>query len=133
MGAASSVDSLRTAITVSSSQSWATYGNMEDLSVYLQTIPRGPGGLMDARDKFGWSMIFFATWKGRVDCLKLLIEYGASMDLKDNDGQMPVFIAAREGHLQCMELLFEAGSSFVDDVDFVSRFFVLKHCFALLI
>ena len=84
-----------------------------ELKKYLDNnhIARGPGGDIDQVDDFGWSGVYFASSTGSLDCLKILLDHGASIRLTDNDGQQPALVAAREGKLDCLELLLDASAN----------------------
>lgn len=51
-----------------------------------------------------------SSW-GRIECLKILAENGASLHSKNMKGETPRDIARRYGHTACYDYLARAGMS----------------------
>ncbi|MBR5895721.1 MAG: ankyrin repeat domain-containing protein [Akkermansia sp.] len=54
-----------------------------------------------------------AAQKGHLECVKLLIEYGADIQEEDIEMDTPITLAASNGHTECVRYLLEKGA----DVD----------------
>lgn len=53
----------------------------------------------------GDTALIWATWKGHINVVQLLIEKGAKLDLKDDHGNTALMEAVREGHIEIAKLL----------------------------
>eukprot|EP00812_Abedinium_dasypus_P009076 NODE_2791_length_874_cov_317.373626.p2 GENE.NODE_2791_length_874_cov_317.373626~~NODE_2791_length_874_cov_317.373626.p2 ORF type:complete len:258 (-),score=51.66 NODE_2791_length_874_cov_317.373626:62-835(-) len=53
----------------------------------------------------------YAVQNGHVECLRMLIDSGASKDVSKPDGATPTFVAAQDGHVECLRLLLAAGAN----------------------
>jgi len=62
-------------------------------------------------DKKGMTAAHWAALKGRIACLRLLIDAGAQLEAKTSSGGFtPLHLAAQEGHAECCSLLLAMGS-----------------------
>lgn len=62
--------------------------------------------------------LHLAAAKGRVGCVKLLIDAGAKRNVQEKDGLTPLHLAVYHGHVKCVNLLIDHGA----DVNCTSRF-----------
>lgn len=62
--------------------------------------------------------LHLAAAKGRLGCVKLLIEAGAKPNVQEKDGLTPLHLAVYHGHASCVKCLIEHGA----DVNSTSRF-----------
>lgn len=53
--------------------------------------------------------LHIATEKGRLECVQLLLRYGALPNAHDSSGYTPLIIAARHGHTDVLQALIQAG------------------------
>jgi CDK inhibitor PHO81 len=85
----------------------ARAGNKEILALLMTYDKTG----LDVQERFSlWTPLFFAASEGHDDCVRVLIQAGASIDTLDDTGHSAMYWAAWSGHLGCMNLLFEAGA-----------------------
>lgn len=62
--------------------------------------------LLNEQDINGCTVIHYASKYGYVNCLKLLISYGANIAMKNNDKQSPLHFAAKYGrYASCLQIL----------------------------
>ncbi|XP_078373135.1 uncharacterized protein LOC144656768 [Oculina patagonica] len=62
--------------------------------------------------------LHLAAAKGRVGCVRLLIDAGAKQNVQEKDGLTPLHLAVYHGHVKCVKLLIDHGA----DVNCTSRF-----------
>jgi len=85
----------------------ARAGNKEILALQMAYDKAG----IDVQERFSlWTPLFFAASEGHEDCVRVLLQAGASIDTLDDTGHSAMYWAAWSGHLGCMNLLFEAGA-----------------------
>ncbi|XP_075690445.1 ankyrin repeat and SOCS box protein 12-like isoform X2 [Rhinoderma darwinii] len=62
----------------------------------------------------GWGVpvtpLRLAASKGSLECLKVLLAYGAEVDILDVKAQTPLFTAVSAGHFDCVRELLKAGA-----------------------
>ncbi|CAI9737020.1 serine/threonine-protein phosphatase 6 regulatory ankyrin repeat subunit C-like [Octopus vulgaris] len=63
------------------------------------------------------SMIHIASEKGRLECLKALLDYGGSADASDRWGQTPIMYSIMAGRREITEYLLEKEPSLAKDSD----------------
>lgn len=68
------------------------------------------GTPVNALNRSGEAAIHTASWFGRTEIVKLLLENGADPDLKKADGATPLILASGQNHSQLVTLLNEALS-----------------------
>ena len=85
--------------------------NLGPLELFLQTSDQ-----LEAKDKFGRTIIFDAIVKGFVDVIKLLIRYNASINIHDKNGKTPLHFAAIHGRLEIAQILINEGAT-IDAID----------------
>ena len=64
-----------------------------------------------SEDDQGMTALMYASMKGEVECVRLLIEAGADFERRDDYGLDPLIYAAKGGHVGCVRLLIELGAS----------------------
>ncbi|KAG2392775.1 hypothetical protein C9374_011500 [Naegleria lovaniensis] len=69
-----------------------------------------------------WSSLHFATSKGQVSVLQVLLQYGANINLKDSTGKTALHYASLRGYPECVRILIEFGADVTvkDDDDKVA-------------
>jgi ankyrin repeat protein len=73
---------------------------------------------INARDANGETALFKACFENKVDCVKVLIKYGADPNIpREFMGCTPLNIAARKGHSSCVDALLVAGASLWSPLD----------------
>jgi len=68
------------------------------------------GLAVDARDEKGNTLLMLASYHGRTEVVKLLLDAGASTDLRNDKGQTPLGGVAFKGHVEIARLLLAAGA-----------------------
>ncbi|WP_353285322.1 ankyrin repeat domain-containing protein [Wolbachia endosymbiont (group A) of Beris morrisii] len=58
----------------------------------------GKGASLDAKDEYGRTSLYWASWNGNLDAVKYLIGKGASIHAEDKDGKTPLDIAIDQKH-----------------------------------
>ncbi|KAL5502776.1 hypothetical protein EMCRGX_G009597 [Ephydatia muelleri] len=66
--------------------------------------------LFSSAGKDGFTALMMASRKGRVECVKLLLDKGASADLLDKRGDTALMMASREGRVECVQFLLDKGA-----------------------
>ena len=69
---------------------------------------------MCAGDFYDWQAIHEAAMYGHLNCLELLLKYGAKVDAaayNSNGPSTPLHYAARHGHVKCVELLLRKNAN----------------------
>ena len=65
---------------------------------------------VNKRNFTGFSALHWAAFSGRTECVKSLLDAGASLELQTNDGRTPLHIAASRGHLQFLKYIVSFGA-----------------------
>jgi ankyrin repeat protein len=81
----------------------AAVGNIEAVKQHLAA-----GADVNAKDKLGWTPLFYAAFSGRTEVAELLIAEGVDVNAKDNLGTLRY--AASGGHKETVELLIANGA-----------------------
>lgn len=68
------------------------------------------GELITSKDERGWMPLHAAAYKGQVNSIRILKEYGPSIDALDSSQRSPLMIAAGEGHLEAVKELLRFGA-----------------------
>ncbi|KAL4425173.1 hypothetical protein ABPG75_009189 [Micractinium tetrahymenae] len=66
------------------------------------------GAAVDARDRYGFTPLCQAAWKGQEDSVERLLGAGASPSAANKEGQTAAHLAAKEGDGACLRLLLAA-------------------------
>ncbi|KAL6695143.1 ankyrin repeat protein [Trichoderma pleuroticola] len=77
---------------------------------YDRTLLLENGAHLEAKDKNGWTALFYAVEHGYEAAAKLLLENGADLELKDEDGRPAFFYAVRNSHEAIVQLLLDNGA-----------------------
>lgn len=83
----------------------ATLGNYEIMQVLLEKDALLPGSSVNDRDIISDSALSLACAAESVDCVKLLLDYGAETDMFDSQGFSPIMQAAYLGNVPLLEAL----------------------------
>lgn len=78
-----------------------------DLRSYLDDI----GKDLNAVDVNGRTPLLWASWRGDVEAVNLLLQAKVDIDKQDRQGYTPLARASKAGHLQCVKLLLQFGAS----------------------
>jgi ankyrin repeat protein len=65
----------------------------------------------DETDEAAETALMQASWPGRIEVVKLLLERGAKVDAQDEDGDTSLMKAAYHGRLEVVRLLLEHGAA----------------------
>ena len=80
--------------------------------VLLSVIARVPVEKLNQPDPAtGDCPLHQCAWNGHVDCVQLLLDFGADPNLINLDGFSPLHLAARRGNKDCLRLLLVAGAN----------------------
>jgi ankyrin repeat protein len=94
----------------------AADGRADELRGLLDAHP----GLVDAPG-ISWerqTALHRAAWKNRLDCVRVLLDHGASVAIRDfGDNAYPLHFAAAEADFAIVRMLVEAGSDVVGEGD----------------
>jgi len=72
--------------------------------------------LLSKRDRHGFALISWATIRGNLDIVQLLLELGCDKNQPTSARETPLYLAARWGRSHIVECLLQAGAS-VDSLD----------------
>lgn len=84
-------------------------GDYQDLLTLVNSCNITPA--LDMADSNSRTALYLAAEKGHTDCVKLLLDQGASIDAVDKDGHTPLFAAGWHGHADCVKLLLDRGAN----------------------
>jgi ankyrin repeat protein len=90
----------------------AKAGSVDKIRVLLAADPR----LVNARNAFGVTPLYFAAGTNHIAAAKLLVETGADTNAKSTVGQAPLAAAAALGYAEVVRLLLAHGAK-VNDTD----------------
>lgn len=62
---------------------------------------------LDYQNSLGQTALLLAAAAGHSDCVRLLLERGASVDVADSLGQSPLLLASRNNHLAAVTVLLD--------------------------
>ena len=67
--------------------------------------------LVNKQDDFGYTALYWATYRGYVGCMRILLDVGkADVDAVSILSRTALHGAAMDGHLEAAALLFERGA-----------------------
>lgn len=61
-------------------------------------------------DRYGWTLLMYASCNGQIDKVKDLLDQGASVNVADQLGKTSCWYATRHGHENVVEVLVKAGA-----------------------
>ena len=59
----------------------------------------------DTADNAGFTALMLASWRGHVEAVHLLLEFGVAMNLANCIGLIAFMLASEEGHAEVVRLL----------------------------
>ena len=68
------------------------------------------GAEVDARDKFGWTPLHYASKYGHLEISRVLIDHGADVNTRQRHHVTPMHISVENGRLGVVKLLLERGA-----------------------
>ena len=68
------------------------------------------GADINAKDEFGYTLLYLAASRGHKEIVKLLIAAGADVNAKSEDGWTPLHNATGQGYKEIVELLIAKGA-----------------------
>ena len=66
---------------------------------------------VNSKNKHGRTPLHFASWKGHVDIMALLITAVADIDATDHYGATPLHMSAIQGNTEAIEFLLSKGAN----------------------
>lgn len=84
----------------------AKKGDIPGIKALLQENP----GMVNDKDKYGWTPLHFAALNGHHEPAELLFGYGAQVNAKDRYGFTPLDLAGMRNHHQMMDFLIAKGA-----------------------
>ena len=96
----------------------ARQGRLEEVETRLKK-PQDP----NVTNTQGWTALHFAAEHGHLECVRLLLEAGASVN-QANGPFTPLFMAVQKGNTEGVRLLLEAGASSNQGRGFFNPLFV---------
>ena len=69
------------------------------------------GANVNARkDKYGWTVLMWASWLGLSEIVEVLLEHGANVNAKGSRGYTALMSAAENNHTEIIKLLHSYGA-----------------------
>lgn len=68
-----------------------------DVAAVKKCLTEGAANV-NGRDQNGWTALHRAAFKGRIECVKVLVSHGAEVDAVDDSGYAPLHRAVEVGH-----------------------------------
>ncbi|XP_077990873.1 uncharacterized protein LOC144445204 [Glandiceps talaboti] len=109
-------------------------------AVGLETALQTTGLSIDDTDAAccGKTPLHWACYLGRLECVHVLLRYGANVMSCMSDGKLPAHCAAETGQLECLQVLLDTGCSvrvtdnFNDSPRRIAEIYGRKECIELL-
>ena len=86
---------------------YAAKGNKDK----LEHLISNPHLCINIQEETGMTLLNFAASKGHIQCVKLLIKFGAEVDFPELDGWTPLHCAVLDGYVECVKLLLNQGAN----------------------
>ena len=104
-------------VTVQQLKEYVFTNNVDNLKIFLEQYINN-GNDVDVQDNEGNTLLMFASkfsnTESSIDCVKLLLEYGANPNLREKHGQTALILAAqfsnRTSTEKTVELLLQYGA-----------------------
>ena len=65
---------------------------------------------IDSRDAFDQTALMYATERGRIDLVEILLENGSDTEIKNSDNETALIIASRLDNVSIIAVLLKAGA-----------------------
>lgn len=87
-------------------------GHDQSLIHIFHALRELPRSVLDIGDELraGKTALIFAAEKNHIDCVKRLVEHGASVNVANSKGSSAVLMATFNGHLPILQFLANAGA-----------------------
>ena len=95
----------------------AMNGHTECLQIILTASPLPAGLNVDSIDHDGYSALLYGVIHGRLPCVSLLLEHGASVEGNSIQELSPLSLACQHGHTEIAKLLLEKEAKSVANSD----------------
>jgi ankyrin repeat protein len=66
---------------------------------------------MHLRDKAGWTPLHFASGKGHLNVVRVLVDHGADMNAKQQHLWVPLYLVPCNDHFETVRLLLDRGAN----------------------
>ena len=96
-------------IVIKSLTEFTTKLQDSDVSIILNKFKNSKN--INDKDSYGWNFLMWASRKGDLDIVKLLLDMGANIDDKDNTGSTSLMFACYSGYFDIVKLLLERGAN----------------------
>eukprot|EP00288_Rhodomonas_lens_P004610 CAMPEP_0177719332 /NCGR_PEP_ID=MMETSP0484_2-20121128/16047_1 /TAXON_ID=354590 /ORGANISM="Rhodomonas lens, Strain RHODO" /LENGTH=334 /DNA_ID=CAMNT_0019231543 /DNA_START=342 /DNA_END=1343 /DNA_ORIENTATION=+ len=70
------------------------------------------GANVSGADRFGWTPLHHAAFKGHPRIVRKLVKLGAEIEAQNRDGNTPLLAAARYGRVHSCRMLLELGANY---------------------
>lgn len=67
-------------------------------------------GTINKADSSGYTPLMRASWSGKTETVRVLIDNGADINARDKDGHTPLLWAVNHGHLDIAKILIDKGA-----------------------
>ncbi len=84
----------------------AEQGDVEEMRLLLKTQTLS----LDAKDSEGWTPLLYASERGHLEIVRLLLDYGASVHALSDFNESALMCAAEYGHYEVVLELLERGA-----------------------
>eukprot|EP01138_Halocafeteria_seosinensis_P001170 gb/GECG01001196.1/.p1 GENE.gb/GECG01001196.1/~~gb/GECG01001196.1/.p1 ORF type:complete len:251 (+),score=46.00 gb/GECG01001196.1/:1-753(+) len=90
----------------------AREGDTNNLVLCLGTVATSSGAdIINSKDKHRRTPLHLASFKGNVDCIKLLVSSGSQVNAEAQDGITPLQFAVQSGNLEAAKELLLSGAN----------------------
>lgn len=85
-------------------------GDIEAMTMFLEEAETHVLFSVNATDRFGRSLLWYACTNGHLEAVRLLVDRGANVHVCDLIGWQPLHLACHHGHPEIAKLLLDYGS-----------------------
>lgn len=96
-------------IVIQSLTEFTTKLQDRDVPIILNKFKKSKN--INVKDSYGWNFLMWASRKGDLGIVKLLLDMGANIDDKDNTGSTSLMFACYSGYFDIVKLLLERGAN----------------------